>query len=460
MVFVSVRNEYADRVKIAVQLKDEVEIHKMNQNVDHAWEPMRSWCMAANGKCVQNELSHMIFEVPVSALTDLQRLMTQFQDHTDFYTFAGVGNTVDDAERASEIAEQKHLEHPLLMTEELDESSESTYVPPETHDMSKMEIISAPRLNKHVSEFEPLDKNAKVAIRNALRGLGAAALLASRGHSPAPVQEKPPIEEVPEYLREFVGPEYNPAPMKMRKPVAQDNPYNKHTFLEEYNQQTVHHGMHDGMWAIVHSESRGGKSMNHGEGYNEKTGSYKPELHRLFVPMKRNLKDSDREVRENRAFGPYGMRPYTAMDTYHKNLNGTKEKMGYGELNEQQFLQKFRKDVGFHNEIVKHHVDHLVKKFRPEMERIGDPLIPFRAYHHGDQKEALPKITGQKPSDYDPLILRSINQGLKAGRRFDFTDMFGKDSFGRRMSERLIEKARNYHEPAVVQQPKPKVTST
>jgi hypothetical protein len=457
MVFVSIRNEYANRVRLAVQLKDEVEVHKMVQNVGHALSPLHSWCMANNGKCISDELSHVVFEVPASALTDLERLVNQFKDHTKLDAFAGVGNTVDEAERASEIAEHKYLDHPLLMTEELDESSESTYVPPETDDMSKSEIVSSPRLSKHVSEFEPLDKNAKSAIRNALRGLGAAALLASRGHAPAPAPvAQAPVVEAPKEA----APEYKPSPQKFHKPVRQENPYYRHTFLEEYNPQTVHHGMHDGMWAIVHSESRGGKSMDHGDGYNEKTGKYSPELHRIFVPTKRNLKDSDREVRDNRAFGPYGMRPYTAMDTYHKNLNGTKDKMGHGDLTEQEFIRKFRTDVGFHNELVKQHVDHLVKKFGPQMRVKEDPLIPFRAFHHGDQKGALPHVLGEKPSDYDPLILRSINQGLKAGREFDFTEMYGNDAFGKRMSDKLIQKARDFAPLPVAKQPKTKVVTS
>ena len=456
MVFACVRTEYADKVRVAVRTHEEDELRRMMQNIDHSFEVFRSWCSTNNGTIVRNDFADSVFEVPVSALVDLQKLMTQFRDHTDLDTFAGVGNTIEEAESAADVAEQRRLDHPVLMTEQLNESLESSLPAP---DMSKAEeefvLPPVPDI-PHESQYEPLDKGLKQNIGRALRGLGVAAMLASRGNNPQQLMDKPPIEEVPEWLREFVGPQQVTAPLKMLHPQKHDNPYYRHTFLEQYNPHSVHLGMHDGLWAIVHAESNGGKMLDHGDGFNEKTGHYKPELHSLFIPQKRNLHDSDREVRDNRAWGPYGMRPYTAMETYHKDYNSTKFKMGEGELSEKQFLDKFKKDLHFHNEVVKHHVDHLVEKFKPQMKALGDPLIPFRAYHHGDQKAALPHIMGEKKSDYDALVLRSINQGLKAGREFDFTPMFGNDAWGRHMGQKLIDKARMYSPPAVAKQPKDK----
>lgn len=456
MVFACVRTEYANKIRVAVRTHDEDELRRVMQNIDHSFEVFRSWCNSHNGTIVRNDFADSLFEVPVSALMGLQKLMEQFRDHTDLDTFAGVGNTPEEAEDAAEVAEQRRLDHPVLMTEKLNESLESSLP---AKDMSKAEeefVLPPPPDIPHESQYEPLDKALKHDIGRALRGLGVAAMLASRGDNYQPVTEKAPIEEVPEWLKGFTGPQQVTAPLRHFKPQKQDNPYYRHTFLENYHPQSVHLGMHDGLWAITHAESNGGKMLDHGDGFNSKTGEYKPELHSLYIPQKRNLRESDREVRDNRAWGPYGMRPYTAMETYHKDYNGTKFKMGEGELSEKDFLHKFKTDVHFHNEVVKHHLDHLVQKFKPQMKALGDPLIPFRAYHHGDQKAALPHIMGEKKSDYDELVLRSINQGLKAGRQFDFTPVYGNDAWGRQMGQKLLDKARTYTPAVVAKQPKDK----
>ena len=467
MIFVCIKTNY----KVRKRLTSDDQKPLLTQRVDHSFSFFDAWSQNSGGKFCEvsgeDNAESRLYEATAHSLVDLAKLTDQFRDHTKLDIYVGVGNTEEDAEAAAEIAESKGLRHPLLMTEQLKQEEETTQAP----EFKKFEI-EVPHV-PHVSSLEPLDKDLKSSLRNALKGAGIAAMIATRGHTPQPklAVEKPKVEAPkgwefgpPESLKPPlkytvpapVHPEQaagTSRPVKVINPVKHPNPYYQDSWVEQVNPTTATHGMHDGMWAIAQAESTGGKYMNHGNGFDPSTGKYKPEIHHVYVSNKHYDKGDPKDSRENRAFGVFGFRPYTAMDTYFNGLRGSKNPSGMKRMDgyhmsERQFLHKFRNDFQFHAELVKQHIDDIKHKYRDAMEATHDPLILFRAYHLGAQSNPQDLMV---PNEYDNLVLRGIKQGLDAGRDFDFTDMFGKDQLGQSMSNKLIQMAKEYH-PADIPQ--------
>jgi hypothetical protein len=465
MIFVCIKTDY----KVRKRLTSDDQKPLLEQRVDHSFSFFDAWSRNSGGNFCkvsgEDDAEFRLYEATAHSLVDLAKLTDQFRDHTKLDIYVGVGNTEEDAEAAAEIAESKGLRHPLLMTEQLKQEEETTQAP----DFKKFEI-EVPYV-PHVSSLEPLDKDLKSSLRNALKGAGIAAMIATRGHNPPPklTVEQPKVEAPkaweygpPESLRDqfkytVPAPDYpqqkvgetgmvSIRPMKVINPVKHPNPYYQNTWVERVDPTTATHGMHDGMWAIAQAESTGGQDMNHGKGFDPDTRKYKPEIHHVYVSNKHYDEGDPKEPRENRAFGVFGFRPYSAMDTYFNRLKGSKnpramDRMEGYHMSEKEFLNKFRTNFQFHAELVKQHIDDIKHKYRDAMEATQNPLVLFRAYHLGAQSKPEAVMV---PNKYDELVLRGVKQGLDAGRDFDFTDMFGKDRFGKAMSDKLIQMAKEY----------------
>lgn len=159
MIFVCIKTRYA----LEYKLKPDEQKPLLKQKVGHAFDAFESWCMQYHGKkATQDKYSYVVYEIQPYAAVDLPKLMEQFRQHTNIDIGIGLGFTEDEADAAAEVAFNKGLKHPLLMTEAL------------------VEFIDNAKPEETVSKAEPVPVNS---IKSALQGAAIANLISSRGRA-------------------------------------------------------------------------------------------------------------------------------------------------------------------------------------------------------------------------------------------------------------------------------------
>jgi hypothetical protein len=169
MVFVSVKTDYDTFLRYASQTKEKDIVRQKKQAISHAFKVLEAWCVNHGGTIFKEDYSDSIFEVPVAGLTDLEKVVRQFAEHSDLDTFAGVGNSIEECRTAADVAKKRNLDHPVLMTEQLNESLESSF---SENNMSKSLNLLVPKPQSPKSKPKHIDIPWDTIMADAIEGRG------------------------------------------------------------------------------------------------------------------------------------------------------------------------------------------------------------------------------------------------------------------------------------------------
>lgn len=410
-------------------------------------EAVKSWALSKGGTVVSDDPCVSIYEVSIHHLGELQVLVNRFKEHTGLECWSGVGNTMADSVRAADFAKKKNLDKPFLMQEDIEDRPQE----------APLSVLK--------SEEEDLNKS----LKNKLMGAGAAALLAL---PVAHYLNKPKPEPVTASTENpnAIKVEPPPVPMKLDKPLKVAK-HLKGTFAENYDRSTLHHGTSDAMWLIGMAESGGGKNLLHTQ-----------EKQHVNHPL-----TGDRIHVDNTAFGHFGMRPWTALDSSVKSAGGRdafvesmlgkpmselikipalapregqtinnkayenqvkiakqRAKKKLYEKTAEAFLKKFKREPAFYNAVAETYLKHLAEKVGEKVENNAGYTNPLDIISSWNQGEFASKEKIKNNPVYSNLVLSRLKDALEHGVNLDFRTMYGQAGH-----DALIEAARNY-EPAKI----------
>jgi hypothetical protein len=455
MAFVCFTNNHLQYIQSRRLAGEPDEVRKYMQRLEHCQQPLDSWALAAGGSIVSKDPSHSIYEVPASALAEVGKHQERFAEGTNLDCWVGVGKDMHEAVMAADVAQRKGLKKPLLSQERYEDEP------------TPRQVVK--------SEPEQLEKS----VKNWLKGAAAATLLAGGGmlaskygypqpKTATPVSgvemEEPEDGSIrPPLKGEVVPPRLmaTQKPQKRKEPRFINNPDHDKTFWAHYEPKTLHQGTNDTLWAIGMGETSGGLQWDH-----------KPAKSNIYHPI-----TGDRMLGvEDTAFGHFGMKPYTAMDAWVNGSGGTRAvrkevgeelahtpllpyqspfKLPYSaEQYEENFMNRFKRDPHFYNEIAKMHLKQIIDKHgKKGATGISNPFYILNAWHYGKFADKTPLMEGKKqvvdekgkpvfynkiaqdPDNYKKLILGHLSREVRAGKKLNFRDVFGNVGHGQIMKE-------------------------
>lgn len=409
MAFVCLINSFGSAARQIAKTKSPDDLIRLGQSVEHSLEPFKSLVLSRGGTIISDDISNPVYELNIHHIGDIQALVNRFKEHTKLECWAGIGATMDDAVRAAETAKEQNLDKPFLMQEDIQEEE-----PPKSLNIAK-------------SEEEELNKS----LKNALRGAGVAALLSmGRDAPPVPVEAPAPapaaaIAKQPQ--KQVLAPVKLKAPNKVPLRL-------KDTFAETHDPKTLHYGTNDAMFLIGLTESGLGRDMLH-----------IPQVFSINHPL-----TGKRMKTDNTAFGHFGMRPWTAFDTFvkHHGRNNVLNEMSQNILKDKtasfrhlspqakkqvidgitnNFMKRFKTDPVFYNQIGQLNLNRLIDKYgkRGENGSVVNPMDVMAGWRYGEFAD--PNKVQADPMGYKRAIAQRLGEykKLKGNVDLNFADIFG-----------------------------------